>query len=166
MTVFIVESVYFLFCFWMLLKCKIDSHQKLRRVSWLCFFATLTNKKKFHDYVVMINKNYSFQFVYKKVQLQNQKFFLMLVASFNGLFCILHIYMLSKINQHHLWTHCYNHACPKRGLIHWDRVMQLMKQALYLKATTTGYKIKSKSLEINIAVAKVNLGDEWQISLD
>ena len=32
----------------------------------------------------------------------------------------------------------YNYACPKRGLIHWDRVMQLMKQALYLQATTAG----------------------------
>ena len=33
----------------------------------------------------------------------------------------------------------YNHACPKRGLIHQDRVMQLMKQALYLQATTAGW---------------------------
>ena len=32
----------------------------------------------------------------------------------------------------------YNHACPKWGLIHRDRVMQLMKQALYLQATMAG----------------------------
>ena len=33
----------------------------------------------------------------------------------------------------------YNHACPKRGLIHRDRVMQLMNQALYLQATMAGW---------------------------
>ena len=32
-------------------------------------------------------------------------YFFMLVASFNGLYCILHIYILFKINQHHLWAH-------------------------------------------------------------
>ena len=135
----------------------------------------------------------------------------MLVASFNGLYGILQIYMLFKINQHHLWTHnkyifslyvipcsgidhemnivpsawesnvnpivgfwivfiepllyvkCslstythiqdihnivglllpYNHECPKWGLIQRDRVMQLMKQALYLQATTAGCVIKT-----------------------
>ena len=30
------------------------------------------------------------------------------------------------------------HACLERGLIHRDRVMQLMKQALNLQATTAG----------------------------
>ena len=32
----------------------------------------------------------------------------------------------------------YNHACSKRGLVHRDRVMQLMKQVLYLQATMAG----------------------------
>ena len=31
--------------------------------------------------------------------------FKMLVASFNGLYCTLQIYMFFKINKHHLWTH-------------------------------------------------------------
>ena len=34
----------------------------------------------------------------------------------------------------------YYYACPKGGLIHRDRVMQLMKQVLYLQATTAGFK--------------------------
>ena len=37
----------------------------------------------------------------------------------------------------------YNHACPKRGSIHRDRVMQLMKEALYLQATTVGFQSRT-----------------------
>ena len=33
----------------------------------------------------------------------------------------------------------YTHAWPKQGMIHQDRVMQLMKQALYLQANTAGF---------------------------
>ena len=42
----------------------------------------------------------------------------------------------------------YNHACPKQELIHRDRVMQLMKQALYLQATTAGYNVIVTNREI------------------
>ena len=48
--------------------------------------------------------------------------FYMLVASFNCLYCILHIYMLFRINQHHLWTHnrsyFYLHVIPCSGVDH------------------------------------------------
>ena len=59
-------------------------------------------------------------------------------------------YIMQSFNLHTHITHIqdvhymagqlvqYNHACPKRGLIHQDKVMQLMKQVLYLQSTTAG----------------------------
>ena len=48
-----------------------------------------------------------------RIGLKDRKIsFFMLVASLNGLYCTLHIYMFFKINQHHLWTH--NSLYPMR----------------------------------------------------
>ena len=52
----------------------------------------------------------------------------------------------------------YNHACPKWGLIHRDRVMQLMKQALYLQGSKPPWWIKFKLLWIfSVVVEEVRI---------
>ena len=48
----------------------------------------------------------------------------------------------------------YNHACPKPGSIHRDRVIQYMKQALYLQATTAGLEFQSKHNQFQRLIGK------------
>ena len=49
----------------------------------------------------------------------------------------------------------YNYVCPKQGLIHRDRVMQLMKQALYLQASTAGSSSQHYQLIVHQKIKKI-----------
>ena len=59
----------------------------------------------------------------------------------------------------------YKHACPKQRLIHQDRVMQLMKQALYLQATTAGLRHKYCFAILNTVLIKINTWKWGRIEL-
>ena len=61
----------------------------------------------------------------------------------------------------------YNHAYPKWGLIHRDRVMQLMKHALYLQATTAGYLrlLCGQSITLGMSNSDTNSGLGGHLSL-
>ena len=82
------------------------------------------------------------------------QFFLMLVASFSGLYCSiihLHVYQyqpasLMNTQQLDFSVVPYNHARPKRGLIHQDIETSVIRPLLYLQATTAGSLLQLLSI--------------------